>query len=146
MTTASAHRRPAVSDEADALARIREEGGRVTAAKRSVVELVFASEQARTADEFADALDGVDRSVIYRALAQLEELGIVEHVHLGHGSAVYRRRGLATVPVACLVCGEAVEIDRDLTDRLRAEVEAETGIALDLVHFPLTGRCRRCRS
>jgi Fur family ferric uptake transcriptional regulator len=146
MTTTSANRRPPVADAACALVRIREEGGRVTAAKRSVVELVYASPQARTAEEFADALEGVDRSVIYRTLAQLEELGIVEHVHLGHGSAVYRRRGLATVPVACLVCGDAVEIDVASTEAFRTQVESDTGIALDLVHFPLTGRCRRCRS
>ena len=93
MTTASQHRRSPVPDVDGALARIREGGGRVTAAKRSVVELLFGSEDVRTAEDFVAAIDGVDRSVVYRTLAQFEELGIVEHVHLGHGSAVYRRRG-----------------------------------------------------
>jgi Fe2+ or Zn2+ uptake regulation protein len=129
----------------DALGRIRASGGRVTAAKRAVAELLFASGAARTADDIADAVEGVDRSVVYRCLGQFEELGIAEHVHLGHGSAVYRRRGLDTVPVACLVCGRSVELGLDDVAALRDRVEAQTGIELDLAHFPLTGRCERCR-
>ena len=144
MTTAAAHPPSAPTDLDGALARIREHGGRVTAAKRSVLGRLYAPGPPRTAEELADELAGIDRSVVYRCLAQLEELDIAEHVHLGHGQAVYRRRGLQTVPVACQVCGASAELDRAATDAFSAVVRERTGIDLDLVHFPLLGRCARC--
>lgn len=145
MTASAARLLPPPVDLDDALERIRASGGRVTAAKRAVAALLFSSGTARTAEGIADAVEGVDRSVVYRCLGQFEELGIAEHVHLGHGSAVYRRRGLDTVPVACLVCGRTAELALDDVASLRDRVEERTGIALDLAHFPLTGRCERCR-
>lgn len=146
VTTASTPRLGPAADAEDAYRRIRSEGGRVTAAKRRVVELLYADSQARTADELVETLDGVDPSVVYRTLGQLEDLGIAEHVHLGHGRAVYRRRGLDTVPVACLNCGRSVEIDVSEVEPLRVRIQAVTGIRIDLVHFPLTGRCETCRA
>jgi Fe2+ or Zn2+ uptake regulation protein len=146
MTASAARLQTPPIDLDDALGRIRTSGGRITEAKRSVAELLFSTSEARTAEEIADAVEGVDRSVVYRCLGQFEELGIAEHVHLGHGSAVYRRRGLDSVPVACLVCGRTVELALDDVAALRDRVEARTGIELDLAHFPLTGRCERCRA
>lgn len=146
MTSSAARLQAPAADLDEALERIRASGGRVTATKRAVAELLFASAAPRTAEEIADVVAGIDRSVVYRCLGQLEELGIAEHVHLGHGSAVYRRRGLATVPVACLVCGSAVELPLADADAFRALVADRTGIELDLVHFPLTGRCATCRT
>lgn len=144
MTTSAVRRPGPPVDLEAALARVREAGGRVTAAKRSVAELLFASAEPRTAEEIADEVAGVDRSVVYRCLGQFDELGIAEHVHLGHGRAVYRRSGLTTVPVACQVCGQAAEVAWEDTEAFRELVRRRTGIVLDLVHFPLTGRCERC--
>ena len=144
MTASASRRTDAPADQDDALERIRRGGGRVTAAKRSVVELLWTSSEPRTAEEIAMALPGIDRSVVYRCLSQLEELGIAQHVHLGHGRAVYRRAGLHEVPVACQVCGATSQLDLDDVAAFAELVLARTGIELDLVHFPLSGRCARC--
>ena len=85
-----------------------------------------------------------DRSAIYRNLGQFEELGIAEHVHLGHGQAVYRLAGLATVPVLCSTCGATFDLDRAQTRAFAQRVAKLTGVTLDLTHFPLTGTCDRC--
>lgn len=146
MTTAVPRRRPAPVDLDAALERIRASGGRVTAAKRAVAALLYASSVHRTADDIADDLPGVDRSVVYRCLGQFEDLGIAEHVHLGHGRAVYRRAGLGTVPVACVGCGAAFELDIAETEAFRRLVADRTGIDLDLVHVALSGWCRACRA
>jgi len=144
MTTSAARLQAPPADLADAFDRIRSTGGRVTQAKRSVAELLFGSCEPCTADEIAEALPGIDRSVVYRCLRQFEELGIAEHVHLGHGRAVYRRRGLSTVPVACQVCGATSVLEQAEVRAFCELVERRTGIALDLVHFPLSGRCAPC--
>jgi len=130
-------------DLAEALTRVREHGGRVTRAKRAMAELLFGASEPLTAEAIATR-SGLEQSVVYRTLSQFEELGIVEHVHLGHGSAVYRRRGNADVPVTCVVCGRTVEVAVADVRPLVRRVEDRTGIVVDLVHFPLSGRCRTC--
>lgn len=110
-----------------------------------MLDVLFEPGPPRTAEQLADAAAGVDRSIVYRCLHQFEELGIVAHVHLGHGQAVYRLRGSATVPVGCEACGSVTEMSRDEVQAFEALVEARTGVMLDLVHFPLTGRCHACR-
>lgn len=144
MTTPATRPPVAPVDRAAAIERIRANGGRMTAAKRTVLDVVFGSGPPRTAEQIADAAAGVDRSVVYRCLRQFEELGIASHVHLGHGQAVYRRRGLDSFPVACATCGAVTELDRDAVRDFERLVKGQTGIELDLVHFPLTGRCRDC--
>jgi len=145
VVTASAARPPAAPTDLDgAFARIREHGGRLTTAKREVARLLYATDEARTAEEIAEASAGLERSVVYRCLGRFEALGIVEHLHLGHGRAVYRRRGLETVPVVCTICGRATDLAADEVRALTDRVAARTGIVLDLAHFPLSGRCRAC--
>lgn len=128
----------------EAIQRIRANGGRVTAGKRALIELIHSDEAPLTADEIAARLSDHDRSAIYRSLAQLEELGIAEHLHLGHGQAVYRPTGQATVPVLCNVCGTTADLARAETQAFVEVVARRTGITLDLTHLPLAGTCRRC--
>ncbi|UDY34372.1 Fur family transcriptional regulator [Dermatobacter hominis] len=144
MTTSAVSPPAPPADLDEALGRIRSSGGRVTRAKRTLVELLFDSPDALTAEEITDR-SGLEQSVVYRSLSQFEELGIAEHVHLGHGRAVYRRRGLATVPVTCVGCGRTVELGAADVRAVSRRVADRTGIALDLVHFPLSGRCADCR-
>lgn len=146
MTTPATHPPAAPATLDEAIERIRSNGGRLTPAKRTVLGVLFAPGPARTAEEIADAAAGVDRSIVYRCLKQFEELGIAAHVHPGHGQAVYRRRGLATVPVACATCGTVVELDAGAAADIIRIVTDATGVEPDLVHFPLTGRCAGCRA
>lgn len=133
---------PADLDEA--FGRMRAGGGRVTAAKRALATLLFSEANPITVDEIVDRLDDPDRSVIYRNLAQFEQLGIAEHLHLGHGQAVYRAAGRPSIPVRCSRCGTIRDVDREHVRSLTDQVAELTGITVDLTHFPLTGTCRRC--
>lgn len=146
MTTAAVRPPAAPRDRDEAVERIRAGGGRLTAAKRTVLDVLYGSGPSLTAAQIVDAASGVDPSVVYRCLKQFEELGIAAHVHLGHGQAVYRRRDLPTVPVACASCGRVVEVERSEVADFERFVGDRTGIEIDLVHFPITGRCVACRS
>lgn len=144
MTRPATHALAPPPDVDAALQRIRDHGGRVTAGKRALAELLFRHGGALTADEIVAALGDQDRSAIYRNLAQLEQLGIAEHIHLGHGQAVYRPAGLPIVPVVCNACGATFDLDRAHTTRFADRVADLTGVTLDLTHFPLTGTCAAC--
>lgn len=144
MTTPATGTPAPPADLDEALQRIRSHGGRVTAGKRSLARLLYDEQRTLTADEIVSMLGDHDRSAIYRSLAQFEELGIAEHLHLGHGQAVYRPAGLPTVPVLCSACGATFDLDRSHTHTFAQRVSEHTGVTLDLGHFPLTGTCEPC--
>lgn len=124
-----------------ALARVRAVGGRVTATKRSIVDAVFAAPDGITADDVVATLGDVDLTTAYRTLGQLEQAGVVEHVHLGHGPAIYRLVGDDTVTVVCDGCGKVTHIPLAAFADVTAQVRAAHGITLDLHHFAMSGRC-----
>jgi Fur family ferric uptake transcriptional regulator len=141
---AKPHHHSTIASPADvdaALERVRELGGRVTAPKRSLVELLYRRPDGATADELVAELDGVDLTTVYRALGQLEEAGVVEHVHLGHGAARYRRIGEATVTVICDTCGTVTLVPLSAFADAAEAIEATHGVTLDLHHFAVSGHC-----
>jgi Fur family transcriptional regulator, ferric uptake regulator len=75
------------------LGRLAAHGGRRTAARRAIVEALVESGSHITAEDLASRArartPSVNLSTVYRTLEALEELGIVDHVHFGHGRAVY---------------------------------------------------------
>ena len=100
--TRAPHRPPLAYRDIDDVARaLREAGGRFSAARRGVLEALFAADAPLPADAVAP---GLDRASVYRALEYLEELGVVRHVHLGHGPGLYALTGggpgTATEPIA----------------------------------------------
>lgn len=138
------HHHTTVGSPADvdtALDRVRELGGRVTASKRAVVELLYQRPDGLTAEELVEQLEGTDLTTVYRTLSQLEQAGVVEHVHLGHGPASYRRLGEATVTVICDTCGKVTLVPVAAFAVAAAAVEARYGVALDLHHFAVSGHC-----
>ena len=144
MTSPAAERTAPAVDLAGALSRLREHGGRVTSAKRALLGVFFASPEAFTVEQLSDKIPGVDDSTLYRSLAQFEELGLVEHVHIGHGPAMYRRNGAGVVRVVCVVCGRAVDLPVRELRALTAHVRRDYAIEIDLTHFSLMGRCLDC--
>ena len=82
------HHAPALHapDLAAALDALRNRGLRISASRRQVLETLYADTRPRTAEELAK--DG-DLASVYRNLDTLEALGLVRHVHLGHGPGLY---------------------------------------------------------
>jgi Fe2+ or Zn2+ uptake regulation protein len=128
---------------------LRSRGGRVTSARRAIIgALLDASPEHVTADELASAVQrahpDVHVSTIYRCLDALEELGVVDHVHLGHGRAVYHLADEHHQHLVCSSCGVVVEVPDEVFDDVTARLDAEFGFRLEPGHFAVPGRCRSC--
>jgi Fur family ferric uptake transcriptional regulator len=138
-----AHHAPALHapDLATALDALRRHGLRVSASRRQVLEALYADRRPRTAEEIAQ--DG-DLASVYRNLDTLEELGLVRHVHLGHGPGLY------TVDeyefVVCERCGAYDAVEPQRLDEVRALIETELGYRPRFTHFPIVGVCRSCHA
>lgn len=142
----------ATVDDADRLSRILSEvraaGGRMTTARRALVSALLAAPGHVTADDLAEAVQrdhpDVHRSTIYRTLDALEQMGIVDHVHLGHGRAVYHLADDPHQHLVCEVCGAVTEAPDELFASLATRLRDEYGFAIRPNHFAVLGRCRGC--
>ena len=125
-----------------ALVALRMHGMRVSATRRSLLESLFGADAPLTAEELAG---GLDVASVYRNLDALEAVGLVRHVHVGHGPGRYAlaRRGAAGY-AACEGCGRHAALAPAALDAVRAAVRCATGYATDFSHFPIVGLCPDC--
>jgi Fur family ferric uptake transcriptional regulator len=147
--TPTMRRPPAAATMHAALGALRAHGMRVSTARRIVLEALFAADEPVTADAIARGLDGrlppSDVASVYRNLDTLARLGLVEHLHAGHGPGLWflavRGGGVWT---ACERCGRHERLAGDGAARLRALVREATGLDASFGHFALVGTCERC--
>ena len=132
------------------LADLRAQGSRVTTARRAVLRSLIERHEHTTAEELAEQVRArhpdVHLSTVYRTLDALQHLGIVTHVHLGHGRAVYHLTDEIHHHAVCERCGAVIqlppELFRSVSDRLRRDFD----FTVDTHHFALVGRCGQCEA
>jgi Fur family ferric uptake transcriptional regulator len=150
MTVATQGHQHVARDVADALAVVRAHGLRLTGARRLVLEALFAVDRPVRAEEIAAGLDGAlpasDLASVYRNLEALERIGLVRHVHFGHGAGLYElARARRDEYALCERCGTVTAVPAAELDPVRRLLEWQLGIEPHFVHFPIVGLCRRCR-
>jgi len=132
----------------EVLSLLRARGGRITAARRQLLEALFASTAHRTAEDLASEVHSlspeIHLSTVYRNLDELERLGVIVHTHLGHGPAVYHLAAFAHGHLVCEQCGSAVEAPDGIFSGLSSEALARYGFSIDPRHFAVLGRCHEC--
>ena len=139
----------AVREQAEPiLGLLRARGGRVTTSRRAILETFLGIGGHVTAEVLTARVQAtqpdVHESTVYRFLDELERLGVVDHVHLGHGPAVYHLSADAHHHLVCDGCGTVVEVPETLFSELRNQLREDFGFALHPRHFAVTGRCRDC--
>ena len=138
-----------VREEAEPiLGLLRARGGRVTTCRRAILETFLGIGGHITAEGLTAKVQAgqpdVHESTVYRFLDELERLGVVDHVHLGHGPAVYHLASDAHHHLVCDRCGEVVEVPEELFADLRGKLKEDFGFRLQPRHFAVTGRCGPC--
>ena len=132
------------------LDRLAAAGRRRSAPRQAIVEILVRAKGHVTADELADDVQrrfpSVNISTVYRTLDTLEELGIVDHVHLGHGRAIYHLTDDDHQHLVCESCEPVQEIPLDKLRALFRTIERDYGFEVDRRHFAIVGVCRRCRT
>ena len=130
-------------------AKLRESGGRLSAARAMVLETLFAADGPRSAEYIAG--DGgrrripLDLASVYRNLERLEELGVVRHVHLGHGPGLYALVSAGEHEyLVCERCDRVTSLDPSALDAVRQQLHETFGYRARFTHFPIVGLCPTC--
>ncbi len=127
---------------------LRSQGLRVTGARRGLIEELVAAGTHLTADELtrrvASRFRQVHQATVYRSLDALERAGLVEHVHLGHGRAVYHLSDDLHQHLVCEECGAVAEAPGDLFAEVQGRLRRSHGFHMRPYHFAVLGRCQDC--
>jgi Fur family ferric uptake transcriptional regulator len=127
---------------------LRARGLRLTPQRQLVLEAVYTLGHA-TPDQVHAAVSrtaaGVNITTVYRTLELLEDLGLVTHTHLSHGSPTYHAVGEEQhVHLVCRGCGGVDEVSPSVLDGLVEGLRRDRGFSVDVGHVALFGICRQC--
>ncbi len=124
---------------------MRRGGGRITQARADLLEDLYSHGGRVTAEELVARHDDIDLATVYRSLSHFEEVGVIEHVHLGHGPAAYRWAGARTVAAVCDGCGVVTDIPTDELDALADRLEQRLRTTPRTRPLRTSVRCPACR-
>ena len=135
---------------ARAITHMRAHGLRVSAARRVLLEALLVADGPMSAEQIAEGIGGrvqsSDLASVYRNLERLEEIGVVRHVHLGHGPGLYQlaidgEREYLT----CERCADFRAVDPRALDLVRELIRRSFGYRASFRHFPIVGLCEACQ-
>lgn len=129
-------------------AELRARGYRLTPQRELVLEAVDELEHA-TPEEILTHVraraTGVNISTIYRTLELLEELGLVNHAHLGHGAPTYHSTAVPQhVHLMCRSCKQITEVAPQTVEPLVRQLRTEYAFETDVQHLTVFGTCKEC--
>jgi Fur family ferric uptake transcriptional regulator len=135
-----------------ALGALQAAGLRRGGARTAVVEAIARHDCAVTALELDDELRGkggsrVGRASVYRALEQLEQLGLVQRLEVSRGTAGYERvepGGHHHHHAICRRCGRMVPFEDPALERAIDHVSDKVSFEVTDHDVVLRGLCEHC--
>jgi Fur family ferric uptake transcriptional regulator len=132
----------------DVLDLLRSRGLRMTPQRRAIVSEVMRTQghiaPAAIARTIEGEMPGVNPSTVYRTLALLEEVGVLQHSHLESGAEYHKADEAHHVHLTCHRCGRDDELSIAEAQRLGQLIHRHHGFEADLTHFAITGLCKDC--
>jgi len=132
---------------------LQRQGVRLTRQRCVLLEVMDQAEQHLSADAILERAQKIDprvhRVTVYRTLEMLKSHGLLDeldllHIH-GHRH-YYESHGLRDhIHVACLQCGKVREVESDLFEELKRQVQRDTGIQITVTRMEIGGYCDSCR-
>ena len=130
---------------------LQESGYRLTAPRRALVEIIVNSRCALGPLELYDLArqdhPGIGLVTVYRTLEKLEELELVQRVHLPDGCHRYLRamQGHQHI-LLCTSCGQVEFFEGDDLTFLFNKIASRSGYLIKEHWLQLFGLCRSCQS
>lgn len=129
---------------------LHDNGYRITASRQAVIEVLSKSECALNPTEVFDSArqhyDSLGLVTVYRTLAKLEELGLIQQVHHPEGCEAYIAATTGHQHLLiCQSCGKARYFQGDKLDNLVERVANESGFLIQEHWLQLFGLCSQCQ-
>jgi len=133
------------------LKHLKQNGYRLTPARRAVVQVMASTPRAITPLQVYDSARGGHRALglvsVYRTLEKLEELGLIQRVHQPEGCQAFvaASEGHQHLLI-CSQCGRTAFFEGDDLQPLIRSIARRSGFAIGEHWLQLFGLCKDCQS
>ena len=150
----SGERINAHTEQGKLLSALAGRGVRLTRQRRALLEVMDQAERHLSADAILERAQKIDPNVhrvtVYRTLEMLKRLGLLDeldllHIH-GHRHYYESHGPRDHIHVACLRCGKVREVESDLYEQMKRQIERDTGVKITVTRTEIGGYCEDCRS
>jgi Fur family transcriptional regulator, ferric uptake regulator len=150
----SGERINAHTDQGKLRSALKGRGVRLTRQRRVLLEVMDQAEQHLSADAILERAQKIDpnihRVTVYRTLEMLKRMGLLDeldllHIH-GHRHYYESHGPRDHIHVACLRCGKVREVESDLYEQMKRQIERDTGVKITVTRTEIGGYCADCRS
>ena len=128
---------------------LRASGYRITPQRQLVLEAVHTLRHSTPEEilvEVQKTASAVNLSTIYRTIDVLEEVGLITHTHIGHGSPSYRAVGEdVEIHLVCDTCNCVQSVPADTAAGLIEKLRGMAGFETDTSHLSIYGQCAQCQ-
>ena len=129
---------------------LRSAGRRLTSQRRLILQVLEESSGHLDADALYDQVRARDPDVslatVYRTLALLREIGMVEEHRLGEDHGHYEAvRQEPHYHFTCLRCGKVIEFDTPLVAQIEQALREQEGVQVTSTYLHVSGYCALCR-
>lgn len=132
---------------------LKRQGVRLTRQRRVLLDVMDRAEQHLTADAILERAQKIDprvhRVTVYRTLEMLKHRGLLDELDLlhinGHRHYYESHSVRDHIHVACLRCGKVREVESDLYEQLKRQIQRDTGIEITVARTEIGGYCEACR-
>jgi Fur family ferric uptake transcriptional regulator len=129
-------------------------GLRLTHQRRTILGVVETAKQHLDATQIlahARRIDpGIDKVTVYRTLKLLKRYGLIDELDLMHMQGekhFYERRPQRDhIHMACLRCGKILELESELFDRLKGQIQRDCRFHIVVSRLEIGGYCSDCRA
>lgn len=130
------------------LDQVRAGGGRVTNSRRALVSALMEGGGHLSAEDLVARLrmshPDLAESTVYRLLTDLSDRGLVRHVHMGHGPAVYHLSDDDHHHLVCDRCGRVTDVPASVLTPVVSKLRQQYDFHFSPGHSALQGTCSRC--
>jgi Fur family transcriptional regulator, ferric uptake regulator len=127
-------------------------GVRMTAQRRALIEVMQESKDHLDAASLLALArkrePSIDRATVYRTIELLKKYRLVDELDLMHLDGEKHYYEVKTtqdhIHLACFRCGRIEEFSSSLFERLKEEVEKQTGFEIRVTRLEVGGSCRAC--
>ena len=131
------------------LERVRASGGRITTARRAVLQaLLDAGAEHLTAEDVASRVHRttpeVHPSTVYRTLESLERLGVLRQARLGAGPVSYHLAADEHHHAVCTKCGRVIVLPASSVSSITRRLAKDHGFVAAPQHLTIAGLCADC--
>jgi Fe2+ or Zn2+ uptake regulation protein len=129
---------------------LRSAGRRLTPQRRLILQVLEESNGHLDADALYDQVKARDPDVslatVYRTLAVLRELGLIEEHRLGQDHGHFEAvRQEPHYHFSCLRCGKVIEFDTPLVAQIEQALREQKGVQVTSTYLHISGYCAQCR-